>query len=477
MNNNLIAFKKNFIKIISSLHPKFRHLMLSDDNFFVGGFVRDIFINQEKTFDIDIVVNDIDKILSYFKKDLKGNVITLDADFGVYRAFLKDYENYIDISKLQGSNIVEDLNRRDFTINAIAIKLKESDIEIIDPLEGTLDIEKRVIRSISRDNLVSDPLRLLRAYRFKAQFGFSITEETEAYIKELSFLILEVAMERLKTELFKILSFENTEKILKDMDQTNLLKFLFPFVETYKNFYSGKLHSFDLFNHSMETLKNIETFLKEGFPIDFDKNILYEELEYGLNTISALKLTAFLHDIGKILTKDTISNKITFYRHDKEGSKFLKNFLVRQKFSSRSINFIEKLVRFHLYPFHIIQSSKENPNLSTKAYIRLKEELGESVPLLFVLFIADNLAKGSGFDNYLIKGAIKLYKDYLSYSKKEEETQPLLKGSEIMDILNIEPGPIVGEIILKLREMELEGKLTDKIEAQKYIKETYDKKN
>lgn len=475
MNTKLLNFKTNFIRILSQLPQKIKDLMSEEGNYFVGGFVRDIYLQQEKNYDIDIVVSNIDKVLFFLKNDLKANIITLDEDFGVYRVFIKGFKNYFDVSKIQGENIIEDLQRRDFSINAIAIKYKDNDIEIIDPLNGILDIETGIIRVISRQNLISDPLRLLRAYRFKAQLGFEIDNITEEYIKELSFLINEVAKERLKSELFRILCFENTEKIFRAMDKTNFLRFLFPFIESYKNFFSGKLHKYDLFNHSLETLKAIESFIQDGFPIDFNNSIILEELEFGFTSLSALKLTAFLHDIGKILTKDTINNKITFYNHDKMGAEFLKNFLIKEKYSSKSIGLIEKLIKFHLYPFHIIQSSKGNPTLSSKAYLKLKEELGNYVPLLFILFIADNLAKNTE-NNNLIDGAKILYKDYLIFEKRAQENPPLLNGSEIMEVLNIQQGPIIGKIILDLREKELEGKLKDKSSAQEYIRETYGKK-
>ncbi|MCX7990781.1 MAG: HD domain-containing protein [Proteobacteria bacterium] len=450
--------------------------MKEDGNYFVGGFVRDIYLNKEKNFDIDIAVKDINGALNYFKREMKGNIITLDEDFGVYRVFIKGFERYLDISKLQGADIIEDLQRRDFSVNATAIKIRNREIEIIDPLEGFPDIEKKIIRAISRENLVSDPLRLLRAYRFKAQLNFEIEDKTKGYIKELSFLTGDVAKERLKAELFKILSFRNTEKIFRDMDESNLLKTLFPFMESYKNFYSGKLHKYDLFNHSLETLRIIETFNDAGFPLEFDKNILSEELEHGFSALSALKLTALLHDTGKILTKKVINNKITFYKHDEEGSNFLKNFLIKEKFSSKSVNFIEKLIKLHLYPFHIIQSSKENLKLSPKAYFRLNKEVGPFTALLFVLFIADNLAKDNENSSYLITGAKKLYEDYLNFDKKNKEKQPLLNGSDIMEILKLEEGPLVGKIITDIKELELEGRFKDKRDAIDYIREAYGKK-
>lgn len=476
MENKLLNFKKNFLKVISLLPRKIQNIMFEMDNYFVGGFVRDTYINKEKNYDIDIAVSDIERVLFFLKRELKANIITLDENFGVYRVFLRGFENYLDVSKIQGENIIDDLQRRDFSINAIAIKCKNNQIEIIDPLNGILDIEKGIIRAISRQNLISDPLRLIRAYRFKAQLGFEVEEKTEDYIKELSFLINDVAKERLKYELFKILSFENTEKIFRDMDRTNILKALFPFVESYKNFYGGKLHKYDLFNHSLESLRKIESFSKEGFPIELQEEIISDELESGFTTISALKLTAFLHDIGKILTKDRINNKITFYNHDKMGAEFLKIFLFKEKYSSRSINLIEKLIKLHLYPFHIIQSSKENPTLSPKAYLKLKEELGNYVPLLFLLFIADNLAKNAEDNHNLINSAKTLYKDYLYYEKKTQEKPPLLNGRDIMKILKIEQGPLIGKIILDLKEKELEGKLKDRLTAENYIRDNYGKK-
>lgn len=477
MNTNLDNFKKLFFAVLKDLPEEFLRVMSLEGNYFVGGFVRDLFLNKNKEdiYDIDIAVKDISSTIGSFKRHFKLTVVELDRDFGVYRVFLKGIRNYLDVSLLQG-DIIEDIKRRDFTINAIAVKYNGKDIQIIDPLNGIGDIENGVIRTPSRKNLVDDPLRLLRAYRFGSQLGFKIEPSTEKFISELSFLLSSVSRERVKKELFKILDNNKAEMIFRDMYGSSLLKGLFPFTESFKGFYGGKLHKYDLLEHSFQTLRMIEDFEKNGFPIDFDRNILNEQLESEFTALSALKLSAFLHDVGKILTKDIINNKITFYGHEKEGGNFLRDFFIKEKYSSKSISVIEELVKFHLYPFHIIQSSKEAPRLSPRAYLKLKDALGIFAPLIFILFMADNLAKDLDDSNFLLQSCKKIYRDYLVYESKEKSAPPLLNGSDVMKILNLQSGPLIGNILSDLKEKELSGIFHNKEEAEHYLRATYGQK-
>ncbi len=455
----------------------FNSLISIKGNYFVGGFVRDRFLKRNNDFDIDMVVSDIKQVLNILRSSFKAHIVELDRDFGVYRVFLKGMDYYLDISRMQGKDILDDLSRRDFTINAIAVEYKNgcSKTNIIDPYNGMTDIEKGIIRVVSRKNLVEDPLRLLRAFRFQSQLNFQIDAETRKYITELSFLINYVAKERVKTEIFKILKNSSSAHIFRDME-SSLFRHLFPFFEVYKGFYGGKGHCYDIYEHSYHTLENIENFINNGFPLDFDKNILNEELEYEFKVASALKLAAFLHDVGKILTKDIISNKITFYGHDKKGAEFLNNFLTEARFANSSIKLIVNLVKYHTYLFNIIQSDKNIPKLSPRAYMRIKDTFGTLSPLLFFLSIADNLAKGEDKKIFL-ELVKKLYDDFLVYASKENNSKkPILTGRDIIRILNIDEGPIVGEIIKDIREKDLVGFFKDRSEAEGYIKEKYGQK-
>ncbi len=453
----------------------FDDIMSEEGNYFVGGFVRDFIVGKTYNFDIDIAVSDISGFLNRLKKRYKAHLVELDRDFGVYRVFLKGMDYYLDVAKLQGNDIFEDLSRRDFTINALALRYEKGRCFLIDPFNGKTDIERGVIKAVSRKNLTEDPLRLLRAFRFQSQLGFKIDAETQKFIEELSFLINQVAKERVKAEISKILRGSNSSSIFRQMEGS-ILKQIFPFFESFRNFYGGERHSYDLFEHSFKTLENIEDFLKNGFPLDFDKSILTEELEWEFSISSALKMAALLHDVGKILTKDIINNKITFYEHAKKGAKYLTYFLMENKFSSRSVKLITNIVEYHCFLLNIIQSNGVNSVLSPKAYLKINHIFGTYSPLLFVLSIADNMAKNGDGDSYVeaVKG---LYNDYLAYHMKERNLKkPILNGKDVIRILNIEEGPRVGAIIKDIREKELAGLFKDRASAEDYIKEKYGQK-
>lgn len=451
-----------------------KKMLLERNIYFVGGAVRDILNNKENITDIDIVVENPLDILRNLKKVTKFTTVVLDEDFGVYRVYFPEKNIYLDFSRLQGANIIDDLERRDFTINAIAVRWLGNHFEIIDPFNGIEDIYEKRIKAIKRKNLIDDPLRILRAFRFYAELGFGIEEKTLSFIGELKFLINKSAPERIKFEMAKIFQTPQSYKTIQFMYDYGVIQEIFPFLSSYKGFFSGKRHIYDLWEHSLKTLEIIEDFFqKKNFPINFDEHLLYDEVEKEFNYLTILKISSLFHDVGKLFAYDNKENKITFYKHEIYGADYLTELLVEKRFSKDTVQAIINIIRYHMYPFHLTISNVKNIN--SRIYLRLKKDLNELVPLVFLLFIADISATNMDEETKsMIKSSIEIYNKYLEMKKRDVEFKPLLDGNDVMKILNLNEGPEIGRVIKKLREAQLNGVIHTKEDAENYIKHIYE---
>ncbi|MCX7770693.1 MAG: HD domain-containing protein [Proteobacteria bacterium] len=465
---------KALANILNSIDVEIKNFLLREDVYLVGGAIRDVLNNKQLVTDLDIVVREPLETLKNLRKIAKFTVIVLDEDFGVYRVYLPEKSIYLDFSKLQGKDIIEDLERRDFTINAIAVRWIRNRFEIIDPFDGIEDLHKGLIRTIKRKNLVDDPLRIIRAFRFYAELGFKIEEKTLNYLKDLKFLINLSAPERIKFELSKIFNNLNSHKTISFMYECGVLQELFPFLEVYKGFYSGKRHVYDLWEHSLKTLENIEFFINNrDFPILIDEQLLHKETEKEFNYMTILKISSLFHDVGKLFSYDERGDKIVFYKHEIYGANYLERLLKEKKYAKDTVNSIVNIVRYHMYPFHLATSKLKNIN--SRIYLRLKKDLADLVPLVFLLFIADLSATNRDEETkFMIEKAKKIYNEYLELKKRDINLKPILNGVDIMKILNISEGPSIGKIINKLREAQLKGIVNTREDAEGYIKQIYE---
>jgi len=455
--------------------PVLKKLINFENTYLVGGVVRDLLVDKHNIKDIDIVT---EKPLEFIKSHSKliKNTVLLDDKFEVYRVFLQGVDEfYLDVSKIQGKHILEDLSRRDFTIDAVAVSFANSDIKLIDPFNGEGDVKGRLIRKINKTNLLDDPLRMLRAFRLRAELDFEIEKETLDDIKELFSHINRIAKERIKGEIFKILNTERATKTFYELYENNGLVFIFPFIKEYENYFSGKRHQFDLLHHSFKAMEIIENFCnKKSFPVSITESILQRETEGDAKLAGIFKLVAIFHDVGKIFTKNEINGKITYYEHEKVGAEFINSFLQNEKYASETINFITKLVRYHMYPFHILEFGEKKASLSPRIYLKIKKTFDDKVEFLFNFAIADTLATSDDdHTKKMIEFIKKLYNLYLDYEKREKTTC-LLNGTEIMETLGLTEGPIVGKLLQVLKEMLLAGELNSKEEAKKFLKSYYE---
>jgi poly(A) polymerase len=463
--------------------------------YLVGGAVRDMLLERD-TVDIDVAVGaDASEVARRIAGLLGGRYVPLDAETGTSRVVLLENDfsqhhgrRYIDFSTLRG-DILEDLALRDFTIDAMAIKLDASDNmldtdRIIDPLNGRDDLRWNIMKAVDDNIFTADAARLLRAVRIAAELDFSIDVATEALISRDSRLITGVAGERIREELLRLLSLPGTGPRLIHMDKLGLLTAIFPELAPTRGVDQPKIHVWDVFDHSLQTVSTVEFLLREHdweyagedvlSPVPWSNDLKAHfdgDVGSGSTRRSLLKLAALLHDIGKPQTKTIDDNgRARFLGHSQDGAATAVNILERLRFSKKEVNHIALLITYHLRP-----TQMSNEGLPThRAIYRYFRDTGESGIDILFLCLADHLAtRGSDLDlagwrNHALMTTYVLKKRI----EERELTRPskLVDGHDLMQIFGLGPGREVGELLEAIREAQAAGEIESRQQALDYTK-------
>ncbi len=461
---NLIQTIKND-KILNIISEEF-----DNDVFVVGGAVRDFVLNKS-VLDRDLIVCDChakDFALKLADR-FDAKFIPLDEENKIYRLVFPDKANFLDITNPVENSLRADLLRRDLTINAVAVNLKS--FEVVDLVNGLEDLKNKKLNLISEKNFIDDPLRLLRVFRFYANTGFDITPELSAVVKKHARLIHKPAVERVNYEIMKMFSGEFVHQSLLLCDECGLLEELFPVVKELKLVPKNSHHHLDLFHHSVETVRNITEIYKNS------DNAVREHLEKvdfgGFPRIAHLRLAGFLHDIGKYSTWmiEPDTGRHRFIKHDDAGAKLSLKLLKDLHFSNKQIDYISTLIKYHIYPSHVMCS----PEITDKIMMRFVRRMNDSAIDNIILAKADRLsARGPLITDEIVVNNIsslsRLQDFYLNVKDSLKPLPKLLSGNDVMRELNIKPSPKLGEIMDALYEAQLNGDVMTCDDALKFIR-------
>ncbi len=477
-----------------SLTPTLRSLFASirevvPDACLVGGSVRDLLLGRTP-YDIDVVTHaDAHAAAEALGALLAGHVFALDEPRRQYRVVLDGATaSQIDVSQIE--DIETDLQRRDYRLNAIAAPIAPDGSlgDLIDPLGGITDVEARRLRMVSPETLRDDPLRLLRAVRLAVELELSIEDETAATIRELAPLLPNVAAERQRDELVRILATPRAGSGMRLADDLGLLAQLLPELEPARGVSQPITHHYyDVFNHSIEALAALDEMLastptttdrawlgprfREGLA-DFDLDTYLDATTGGQKRLVLLKLAGLLHDISKPETKTLQPDGRTrFFGHPEKGSDKALAICERLRFGNREGRFVARLVEEHLRPTQLSQTGLP----SRRALYRFFRDLGDAAPACLILSLADAAAAtGPRMQEERWRG----YVAYIAYVLQEGTSQGddapqrsrLLDGSELMAALELQPGPLVGRVLAVLDEAQAVGDVTTKQEALELAK-------
>jgi len=445
------------IKLNSDIFPQ------KKDAYIVGGSVRDMLLNRlPKDFDI-VVKENPEKFARQVALKNHGHFVKIGkAGKAIIRVILKNCP--LDISTIKGCSIEDDLKERDFTINAIAYSLDTENF--IDITQGLRDLENRIIRTVSKDVFQKDPIRLLRAYRISSEIGFKFEENTLSLIKNGSVLIQNSAGERIKDELFKILSAKNSYKYICQMAESGLLNAILPELTRLKGCNQNIFHSYDAYDHTLEAYRHLEKLI--NFELDSTTYIFKNYLDK--KTKQLLKYSILLHDIGKPDSKTIDADgKIHFFNHDNKSAEMAKKICDRMKLSNLEKKTVNLIISNHLKPLHLFNLQFKN-NLKTKTIIRFFKKCGELTPIILLHFIADSYGKKEIISDNIISFAIRLMKDFTSHFSIKLTEPPLLNGNDLIKDLGLNPSPLFSTVLNSVEDARLSGSIKNKKEALELAK-------
>lgn len=438
---------------------------LKGEIYLVGGVIRDYLLGV-KLRDIDlVVVGPTKQVAQEFAAAVGGSFVSLDKSRGMYRVVTSDL--IYDFNSLTATRLEEDLKRRDFTINAVALKLSNADHpekNWIDPYGGIADIKEGKIKVVSDTSFRADPLRILRMVRFKAQFDFTITKKTKQLATKAASQIDEVANERIKEELVRICSYPQTAENIDLLDQIGIIAKLIPQVDELQKIGECKYHQEDVWTHSLTAVKEVEELLATEF----------WSAQISPAKIPLLKLAALLHDYGKLFTEENIDGEIHFYGHQQVGVEKLRPLLTKLKFSNQELDYILTLVRYHMRPFALYRAE----NLTFKGKYRFFKAGADFVADICLLAAADKLstAKLNNRGQEINKG-LQFLKNLIADKEKYKERNQvkLISGQDLITKFNLTEGPKIGEILEKINQLQADGQIKTRREAlqwaEKYINE------
>lgn len=425
----------------------------------VGGYVRDLFLGRpNKDIDVVVVGSGLDMAKAFGKALGRGAHVSLFKNFGTAQvkqgelevefvgarkeSYHRDSRNPI----VEDGTLEDDQNRRDFTINAMAICLNDNRFgELVDPFDGVYDLEDRIIRTpLDPDVTFSDdPLRMMRCIRFATQLNFYIEDATFASLEKNRERIGIISKERIADELNKIIMSPIPSKGFIDLDRCGLLHLIFPELSLLEGVetVNGRGHK-DVFLHTLQVLDNVAA---NGADL-------------------WLRWAALLHDIGKPRTKKwEQAHGWTFYNHNFVGMKMIPELFARLKLPrNEKMRYVQKLVELHMRPIAIVDDE-----VTDSAVRRLLFDAGDDIEDLMTLCEADitsrnELKRQRLLDNFKL---VRRKMTDLEEKDRIRNFQPPVDGVEIMHIFGLKPTAIVGELKAIIKDAILDGVIPNEHDA------------
>ena len=470
----------------------------------VGGAVRDLLRGQTPT-DLDLAVSGDGFALARAYADLRGAAfVPLDAERATGRIVTREETPVtIDIAGLRAHDIEEDLRRRDFTLNAMALPLQTDLLlripsafsALIDPTNGRDDLRLRVLRPCSQDSLRNDPLRILRAMRLCASLGLRPAPEVAGLIGAAAALLKTVAAERIRDELLLLLASPAAAPWLRYLDASGVLTLLIPELEPARHCEQPRVHFLPVLAHSLETVAALDWLIVElrrqagdaeailqpeeqpvavrshptidaQLPYAQQLSELFAEPRGGVICRAALlKLAALIHDNAKPQTRrSNPDGSVSFHGHQSLGAEVAQQICRRLRMSRQDTTYLVLLVREHMRPGQLRASGP----MTARAMVRLFRDLDTMVPDLLLHELADHLAtrgpqlSQEGWRAHLAWVAQLLE---IAYTPAVERQPPLVNGHDLIETLKLTPGPQIGLLLRELAEAQAAGEISSRAEA------------
>ena len=476
-----IHLDKNWLQEYSSLVSRAISAVAEhyEEVYVTGGAVRD-WLSGSSAGDLDFTIkgNGINAA-KLFAQKTGGVFVMLDEREKVARVVVGDLTFDISSFREGTCNINDDLALRDFSINAMAVAIDPdtgtlaASLKVLDPQGGADDLDRGVVRAANAKVFESDPLRLLRAYRFSATLGFSLEAKTKDWIKSKSSMLTRSAPERITYELNLIMASTRAAGTIQQMDKTGLLGIIFPELMPGRGLAQPASHHLDVLHHNLAALAASEKIIgkpEEYFPDQPDLFISYVSRK---NMAVLIKWAALFHDLGKPeahMTRD--DGRATFYNHDRVGAEIFGEIAGRLRWSKDHIRIVSGLIGAHMYPFHL-SNAERTTGITPRACLRLVKTAGDDLPGLFILAMADSIAsqgplRPAEMEGNLVDLFARVDQVYRESIKPVLSGPPLLTGHDLEKI-GLEPGPIYGRILEGIEQARVAGEIDDRQQAVLWV--------
>lgn len=443
-----------------------------------GGTLRDVLLTRWPA-DLDLAVEGDPMALGRaLARKTGGAFVPLDPGTGTVRVAIRSTQGieWVDLVSLRAPSIEEDLRQRDFTINAIALPLEEildgQRPAYLDPTWGRNDLHRQCIRMTSARAFDDDPARIVRAYRFAAQLGFTIEDETRNCLRVSAASISRPAAERLTQELRRMLTAPDPAQAVAWMMEDGVLPVLVPELARAVGVTQNDYHHLDVWNHSLETLQRLAALLRQPGPFTETGAFPYLGLEANREILA---WAALFHDVGKPPCRGEDGRGIHFHGHDEEGRRMWAEIARRLRLPGKLSRRVGRLIRHHLRPLHLLREGGPDA-VSGRAVARLYRDLADDLPGLFLLASADKDATRGPASRPDETGmaVLELYRHcervHAERVRPVEETPPLLSGADLQTDFGLAPGPAIGRMLEDLRDAQISGAIADREQARAWVR-------
>jgi poly(A) polymerase len=452
----------------------------------VGGALRDRLLGRP-TCDLDLVVDgeprEAARALARAASRPRASAFPLSEEYGGWRVRARDGAWQIDVERLRGDSLEQDLALRDFTVNAIAEPLHPAGggpAALIDPLGGVGDLRQRRLRAAGPRAFAEDPLRVLRLVRIAVELGF---EPTPATLREATACVESlraVSPERVFVELRRILASARPAAGLQLLEDVGAGAVVLPELHALRGVQQSRFHHRDVYGHTLEVLEQTVALQADPAALLADDEaaravaaLLAEPLADELTRGEALRWGALLHDIAKPLTRDVMPDprspageRVTFIGHDERGAQLTQEILGRLRASTRLRAHVAALVRHHLRLGFLVHEPQPLARRTVFAYLDACQPVEVDVTLLSV---ADRLATRGARAQEAIDAHLRLARgmlaDGLRWRAAGGPPAALWRGDELADELGITPGPRLGELLQELAQAAYAGEIATRAQA------------
>lgn len=440
----------------------------ADQVYLVGGAVRDLLLGRPVS-DWDLACHQARNLADALAAAAGSRPVTLRATPLVLRVPVKDL-GHVDVIELAAPDVAADLLRRDFTVNALALKLASG--QIIDPAGGLADLSARVLRAVSDSVFAQDPARLLRAYRLSAELGFAIADDTRQAIRRDRELLSRSAPQRWGREILLLGAIEGpAAPALATMDEDGLLDCVLPAWSDLRGVSQGPYHHLDVLGHTLACVAAADALITEPGDIFPSSAALLREVLASAVTRMTLRAGALLHDIGKpsVRTVDE-DGRIWFRGHEIVGAEMAACETKRWGWPRTVRAAAVTVVRLHMRVLDLARDAVVRGEEPTDAALRrLMRDAGAAWTVLYVAGAADLLAAQGPATDRELQNRMLAQMDAMitrTFAMSRLEPRPrLVSGHDLMRWLGIPPGRLVGKLLAAIEAAREEGKVRTAEEA------------